>query len=349
MKKNFLIMLLTVFCVSFAFAQTTVETVNGFVPGAGTGNNNTHQTYAVVGQVFGIIAVENDFEVAAGHAQMQIVADTLLPIIVNCGDAINVPPFVLSADSVKKLFANGKHLDTFLVKQYPNEATYNYDTAVVLHVLGCNCEIADNENHLYEVLLVEDVCWTTPNLQSTKDCNGEDIEYKQYSNEVTSALDPATFGYLYTWAAATKNTTCDSVYVQGICPCGWHIPTAAEMQTWISQNTPALRANNPDNWIAGESTNTTGFSAQPAGYFNSNANRFEGYTTEADFWYVGDNCTPSAMQILYYCNVPMTLPRNANDALSVRCAKDLRYDAALTGASADNNRPGVNPDPTLPY
>lgn len=329
MKKNFLIMLLTVFCVSFAFAQ--VETVNGFVPGAGTGTDaNDHQTYSVVGQVFGAIAGDV-YEVAEGHAQMQLVADTLLPIILKCGDAINVYPFsmVYTAEKIEEIFGLDGSFDTVLTMQFPNVAPYNYDSLYVLQILGCNCKVKDNEANPYDVLLVNNICWTTPNLQSKKDCDGADIEFKQYSTEATDALDPNIFGYLYTWEAATKGEDCgtdNDAFIQGICPCGWHIPTADEMAMWLSQSAASLRDNDPDNWIAGESTNENKFAAQPAGYFNSVTNRFEGYTTEADFWYVGENCTPASMQILYYCNVPMKLPRNPQDALSVRCAKDLNYD-----------------------
>ena len=347
MKKNFLIMLLTVFCVSFAFAQDD-NTVRGFVPGAGTGASNDHQTYAVVGQVFGALEAEI-YEVAEGLAQMQIVADTLEPIILTCGDAINVYPFntIYTAEKIQELIPIDSPLDTFLTVQFPNRAIYNYDSVYVLHVLGCNCKVRDNDGNQYDVMLVNDICWTKPNMRPSTTCDGNTIDKKEYSTDVTPELDYGLFGYLYTWAEATQNEGCDSVYIQGICPCGWHIPTAEEMSYWLSFSASALRDNNPDNWVAGVSTNESEFSAQPAGIFNSSANRFEGYTTEADFWFVGENCTPTVMQILYYCNVPMTFPRNPNDALSVRCAKDLNYDHALaTGqlnnesyvpASAENN------------
>ena len=332
MKKNFLIMLLTVFCVSFTFAQTTPDdaTVNGFVTSAGTGMEGQYQTYAVVGQVFGAITGEV-YEVAEGHAQMQIVADTLLPIILKCGDAINVYPFnsVYTAAKIVEIFGEEGSFDTTLTMQFPNVAEFNYDSVYVLRILGCNCKVKDKDNISYDVLLENNICWTRTNLQSTTTCDNEEIDAKQYSTDATPSLDAATFGYLYTWAEATQDDECDSSYIQGVCPCGWHIPTAEEMAFWLAKSASALRANDPDNWISGLSTNESKFAAQPAGYFNYVANRFEGYTTEADFWYVGEDCTPSAMQILYYCDVPMTLPRNANDALSVRCAKDLNYDYAL--------------------
>jgi uncharacterized protein (TIGR02145 family) len=332
MKKNFLIMLLTVFCVSFAFAQ--VETVNGFVPGAGTGAaTNDDESYGVVGQVFGVIA-GGVYEVAEGHAQMQLVADTLPPIILICGEGINVYPFSIkyNAETIRNFIPEDAILDTVLTMQFPNVAEYNYDSLYVLHVVGCNCKVKDYEENRYDVLVVNNICWTKPNLQSKKDCEGADVEFKQYSTESTPALDPNIMGYLYTWDAATKGENCgenNDEFIQGICPCGWHIPTQEEMAMWLSQSANALRDNDPDNWIAGQSTNTSLFAAQPAGYFNSVTNRFEGYTTEADFWYVGAECTPASMQILYYCNVPMTLPRNPADALSVRCAKDLNHDIEL--------------------
>ena len=335
MKKNFLIMLLTVFCAGFAFAQDD-NTVRGFVPGGSTGNgNDTYRSYSVFGQVFGNIVSSSDYEFAEGLAQAQLVGDTV-ELAVGCGDSVNIGPFTLTADSILNLFPNcASPRDTFFTFQVPNVAVYNYDSLKVLHLFVCPCTVLDGDGNNYEVFAMKNLCWTKSNMRAANTCEnytqGSAIDsVMAYSTETTPSLDTTTYGLFYTWNAAIQGAVCDSNnngLIQGICPCGWHIPTADEVDSCILHTpTNDLRAVNPEWVLPDEITNSTKFSAQPAGYFNYAADRFEGYRSEADFWYLSANCTGASFQILYYCDMPKTEPRNvAKDAMSVRCVLDMIY------------------------
>jgi uncharacterized protein (TIGR02145 family) len=336
MKKNFLIMMIMLLCSGFAFAQ--INTVRGFVPGAGTGAGNNDQTYAVFGQMFGDIdfTAANPYEVAEGLAQAQLVADTV-EAVVGCGDSLTIGEFHLSAAAIQQIVdeftaAPTRPRDTFLTIQHPNIAIYNYDKLLVLHLFVCPCTIKDEdaEPHTYDVIAIDNLCWTKSNMRSTTTCAGTTVETMSYTSEIVNSLDEETFGLLYTWENATKDSKCDSIYLTGICPCGWHLPTAEEVDTILKINTDALRTAEGNYWVVAENiTNLTKFSAQPGGYYKGLAERFEGYHSEADFWFADNDttCDPNYFQILYYCNLPKQEYRSVDtDAMSVRCVLDMIYD-----------------------
>jgi hypothetical protein len=86
-----------------------------------------------------------------------------------------------------------------------------------------------------------------------------------------------------------------------------------------------------DGWVTPNgNNNSTGFTAYPAGFYNSVTQRFEGLGTQTDWWMVNGiavNGTATAaeaghatsLQIPYYCDTPIIVLRNPNDAVSVRC------------------------------
>lgn len=348
MKKNFLIMMIMLLCSGFAFAQ--INTVRGFVPGAGTGAGNNDQTYAVFGQMFGNIDLNaaNPYEVAEGLAQAQLIADTV-EAVVGCGDSLKIGNFTLSAAAIDAIVAEfatdpTRPRDTFLTLQRTNAAIYNYDRLMVLHLFVCPCTIkdADADAHEYEVVAIKNICWTKTNMRATQTCNGASVVTKSYSTEITPELNDSIFGLLYTWENASKDSKCDSIYLTGICPCGWHLPTAKEVDTILKSYTNDLRSPS-GYWVVPQGiTNLTKFTAEPAGYFDSLATRFEGFHSEADFWYAATpkSCTADYFQIYYFCDKPKHEPRNVNtDAMSVRCVLDMIYDY-------HKDDPTPNPNPT---
>jgi uncharacterized protein (TIGR02145 family) len=70
-------------------------------------------------------------------------------------------------------------------------------------------------------------------------------------------------------------------------------------------------------------TNSTDFTAYPAGFYNAAIQRFEGLGSETYWWTTSENGTNAgnAIQIPYYCDTPIYVTRNTNDKLSVRCVK----------------------------
>jgi len=154
--------------------------------------------------------------------------------------------------------------------------------------------------------------------------------------DVTDNLNK--YGRLYTWYSAVRTTegsdeapiANDHGFVQGLCPEGWHIPTVVE-RTALSA-VPAEDLRTAAMWVAPNgNTNSTGFTALPAGRYNASANRFEGLGTETDWWTVAPCSTAvdavetlcsSSLRVAYYCDTPQIVANTANDALSVRCVKN---------------------------
>lgn len=326
-------MMIMVLCAGFTFAQNTVR---GFVPAAGTND----YTYGVFGQPFAGMDEINDYEATEGLGQAQVLCDTVTAAV-GCGDSLTIGEFTLSVEAIQaivdKFATNPDHpRDTFLTIQHPNAAEFNYDLLLVLHLFVCPCTVKDVDNYEYEVIAINNLCWTKSNLRTTHFCDdgeaGDPIEYSAYATDLTPTIDTATFGLLYTWEQVVGNDDC-SPFMQSICPCGWHIPNVYEIDTILKINTDNLRSNS-GYWVVPEGiTNSTKFTAEPGGYYNALAERFEGFHSEADFWYVNVDeendfaCVADYFQIYYFCDKPKQEPRNVNtDAMSVRCVRDMIYE-----------------------
>ena len=338
-----------ILCAGFVSAQSTVR---GFTAGGSTGKaGNASETYVVFGQQFGLMGMDDaeNFEASEGLAQMQLTTDTV-EVVVSYGDGyylqLGNTTFTLSADSITKEVA--KHpRHAYFDAYFVNGAQYKYDSALVLHIYQCDSSVVDVDGNEYGIVAMNNECWTTENLRAEHYCNGDPVDAKGewYIHNVGQSgalVDPAgmeyvspqgeeipkNMGLLYTWEAASNKSTCDETfntpYLQGVCPCGWHLPTPEEMQYLRTQATQTLRADDP-SWMNGSGNNYTRFSALPAGYYNSTNQRFEGYHTEADFWGVADcgnetePATPTYLQIAYFCDYTLQQTRIPEDGLSVRC------------------------------
>lgn len=103
-------------------------------------------------------------------------------------------------------------------------------------------------------------------------------------------------GYLYNWAAAVGLATEDEVKAQtssfkenrqGICPNGWHIPTSEESKSLaMSLGDPATTGKclkTTSGWHdSGNGTDSYGFAALPAGFFDTGGVRYIG--KYAEYW-----------------------------------------------------------------
>lgn len=141
-----------------------------------------------------------------------------------------------------------------------------------------------------------------------------------------SALSPdtvanlATYGRLYTWYDAADGTNPEPIdgYVRGVCPNGWHLPTAKEINVLMTNSSDALRSES--YWaIPADGANSTGFNALPAGYYNSSTQRFEGLHSSTYFH--GDT-EETTFGIEYYCCKILPDQQTLQNGYSVRCVKD---------------------------
>ena len=308
--KNFIVFLLLLCGMSTAVtlnAQSqSVQTVQATVSAGG----NAEHFYAAVGQPFFQQNVLGNYELSLGVAQAQWTRDTVYDVI-----TYNTP---YTDNGFNMPAQTTTHKDsTYLV----NGGIYNYDLLRTLYLIVCPEKVTDafSLSIDYDVLAVTGHCWTKQNLRSPV---SDAMSY-------TCALYPTVpenYGLLYTWNTAINNTTADADgYVQGICPNDkWHLPNAEEVNALISNPIEALRSE--DGWVSlAVSTNATGFTAYPAGCYNAATSRFEGLTTQTDWWTMinpgsGSGTThKTSLEIPCHCYSSLLITRDPNDAISVRC------------------------------
>ena len=200
------------------------------------------------------------------------------------------------------------------------------------------------DDYTYATVLIVDQCWFAENLRSEKYNNGEEITtdidqnawrdasegavavFNQGQGDADTNLDQ--YGRLYNWYAVDD--------ASGLCPTGWHVPDDAEFLTleielgmpseiastsgWRGAIAEVLKSTEEDDpsW---NGTNTSGFSAVPAGY-RSDQGGFNGEGAYAGFWTSSANDDDEACRRLL--DAGATVQRNFNYktlGLSVRCIK----------------------------
>lgn len=190
-----------------------------------------------------------------------------------------------------------------------------------------DCPVAvDNEGNNYVGVRIGSKCWTQSNLISKKYSDGTDIPgvHKYYSDVYPDVNDNiAKFGLLYDWASAINGGTEDSHgYIQGVCPAGWHLPTAEDYESLNQQGADALKS--PLYWLDGGGNNSTGFSSLPGGYYEGSIDRYINLMGEAYYWSTTkDHGTwhPSGFVVKHDCDMIIESSIREGLGFSVRCVK----------------------------
>ena len=158
-----------------------------------------------------------------------------------------------------------------------------------------------------------------------------------------SADSCAKYGRLYRWNAAMDseavfsdggkgcgiNVSCSpSGTVRGVCPEGWHLPSAAEFAALIaavggeSGGGKALKSTS--GWYDdGNGTDAYGFSALPAADCDLSCSLPGRWTY---FWSASESTSTEAdyMELNYYSDVAyLSSTKSKRTAISVRCLKDI--------------------------
>lgn len=220
----------------------------------------------------------------------------------------------------------GTHKQYFKMKD-----ARNLDVIYTLNLTVLPCGPGENVSdgtYTYETVPVAGYCWTKQNLRTAA------TGAVPYDND---PANEAIYGLLYPWkvaagvAASEEDTTQNEKgYVQGICPTDWHLPTEEEFGAFNAQNINTHDLNATTLWVgpyASENTNATGFTALPAGRYNSNLGRFEGIGTETSWWTTtyskpGSNIvTAKVFSCAYYCEKTLESEFPINDKVSVRCVR----------------------------
>ncbi|WP_295098542.1 fibrobacter succinogenes major paralogous domain-containing protein [uncultured Fibrobacter sp.] len=129
----------------------------------------------------------------------------------------------------------------------------------------------------------------------------------------------AKYGRLYTWATALES-----------CPVGWHLPTKAEFETLFTavggKSLAGEKLKSRDGWDSdGYGTDTYGFTALPAGYWNYAGGSYQ-KDREAYFWSSTENSSEYAYYMDLFCNNKNAMMSYLYKkyGYSVRCLKDAQ-------------------------
>lgn len=307
MKKLFAFLLLCGLsaAVTLNAQPRTVRTTSS----AGATSENGRLSVVIGQPFFTQFAAGDDYNLSLGVSQAQWTRDTVYDVI-----TYNTP---YTENGFNLPAQTETHKDSvYLV----NGGIYNYDLLRTLYLIVCPENLADASDISYDVLAVSGHCWTKQNLRTP-------VDGAMAYTSVLSPEVPEEYGLLYTWSSALAGTAPDADgYVQGICPASatdsWHLPDATEIHDLMGNPAESLRSLT--GWVVPDvNTNSTGFTAYPAGLYNALAERFEGLGTQTDWWTsIGTGETsalPTALHLPYYCDTPQLLHRNPSDAISVRC------------------------------
>ena len=122
----------------------------------------------------------------------------------------------------------------------------------------CGSTLTDIDGNEYATLQLGSQCWMQQNLRTTHFADGTEIPLSSSTVGTDSPrrYEPdsnlTTYGYLYNWYAAARDTSSASnpSGVQGACPDGWHLPSDAEwtqLTDFVASNSAYVCGNDPIN------------------------------------------------------------------------------------------------------
>lgn len=218
--------------------------------------------------------------------------------------------------------------------------------------------MTDYDGNVYNTVKIGEQCWMKENLRTSHYANGAEV-----SNRSMPAGDPANvaaYGYLYNWSEVMNGATATNASpsgVQGICPAGWHVPSAAEWSqlTDYLSSSSAYGCDNMVNAIAkslaSESewttsyvscavgndplqNNFTGFSAMPAG-----SSSYNDFGQMAYFWSTTSQGGSNAKNFALYYNQESAYQQEmyTGTGMSVRCVRGLGASVASVTTAAVSN------------
>lgn len=200
-------------------------------------------------------------------------------------------------------------------------------------------DAVDKDGNVYHSVHIDCDCWTVRNLESltypdyatnhttTHPNAGAAIPgvYNYTSPEYPNTNENVTnFGRLYDWPSVVNGGALnDYGHVQGICPDGWYVPTAAQYDALNAHGADALKDSR--FWLDGGGSNTTGFSSLPGGYYDGSIQRYLNLMGEDYYWSTtleGGVPTPSAYSMRYNCESLIDADVREGLGYSVRCVKE---------------------------
>ncbi len=236
--------------------------------------------------------------------------------------------------------------------------------------------VTDYDGNIYNTIQLGDQCWLRENMRTTRYSDGTIIPLGT-STSATKAYrycpdnnpeNVPTYGYLYNWRAAMGGTPRSEEIpsvVQGICPIGWHIPTATEwdqMKDFLSSQS-AYNCNenyytsdyytgksiaHQDGWTGNsaefckvcnmaEQNNSSGLGLRPAGsydYTYGSNGSYNNFGSRADYWLPQRNTSAeylnSYSKYLDCSSNSLEYGSSTNKGLGGRSVRCVRGNAAPT-------------------
>lgn len=224
-------------------------------------------------------------------------------------------------------------------------SVYSFD---LLTGLPCMVQpfVTDIDGNLYRTVRIGNQCWLRENLKSTRYDNGNLIPLVTDSNawitlatpgycwyENDSATYGSKYGALYNWYAVSGSS---------ICPAGWHLPSDAEWQVMemnlgmTSQQASLtgfrgtdeggkMKESGFESWQSPNlgATNSSGFTALPAGKRSDGGGAFSGAGGYAYWWTASDYASSFIWYriISYDSSQVNRVYHNKEHGYSVRCVR----------------------------
>lgn len=257
--------------------------------------------------------------------------------------------YVLKADGMSRLYI-------------PLESENEIES--VLGILPCPdaTTVTDIDENTYRTVQIGNQCWMRENLRTTKYANGTNIPQGDASSPSkieafwyypeNQSYNKSNYGLLYNWKAVMGNSTSNNANpgrVQGVCPNGWHVPSDAEwkqLETTIGMTQSdvdnidgrgdmAVRLCESSGWeqafyggcgyMDALWRNSSGFSALPAGDYDSGKKKCIEFGEFAYFWSATEyNDGGAYNRFLHYSHDCIYRGQSyaKTDGYSVRCVKD---------------------------
>ena len=212
--------------------------------------------------------------------------------------------------------------------------------------------VTDIDGNTYNTVQIGEQCWMKENLRTRKYPDGTDISFVNSGLSTTvgycyypngDSANVTSYGYLYNWVATmhgSGSSSSNPSNVQGVCPDGWHLPSNAEwtqLTNYVRNKSEfqcggsiyniAKALSSTTGWETSAAVcavgndaslnNQTGFSAMPAGTYNS---RFY-FGSNTQIWSATEKNESTAYSTYLSSSSPMVQSNAPNKgyAFSVRC------------------------------
>jgi uncharacterized protein (TIGR02145 family) len=191
--------------------------------------------------------------------------------------------------------------------------------------LTCGNDIEDIDGNTYGTMLVNNLCWMTSNLRTTRYYDAVHIPFAvgySFPFNPSDESSVGTYGRLYDWASASRGATTQPI--QGACPEGWRLPSQAELNELASYYS-IHQLRSADNWLNNVGNNESGFNMQPGGFYNGTTGACE-RKFGAAYFYTSDMVGSTDVIHLFcpcYCDeFIFEIGHNPENGYSIRCVRD---------------------------